>query len=178
MGIVVSLIGAMVIASPAWTESSSGIASNALLGNLLAASAAVTAGIYYTIGRHLRGRYGIWAYVGLAYSACAVTLVAAALLTGTALTPQPPRELAIFAGLALGPMLLGHTGMNWALKYLPAYVVNLTVLGEPIGATLLGAMIPAIAQVPSLITIIGGVVVLTGVVVAVTGRPRVESAQN
>ena len=45
-------------------------------------------------------------------------------------------------------MLLGHTGMNWALKYLPAYVVNLTVLGEPVGATLLGALIPAIAQVP------------------------------
>lgn len=171
-GIAVSLIGAMVIAAPAWTESPGGIASNALLGNLLAASAAVTAGIYYTIGRHLRGRYGVWAYVGLAYSASAVTLVAAALLTGTALTPQPPQELAIFAGLALGPMLLGHTGMNWALKYLPAYIVNLTVLGEPIGATLLGALIPAIAQVPSPMTILGGVVVLTGVVVAVTGGTR------
>lgn len=171
-GIVISLIGAMVIAAPAWGDSGPAVGANAALGNLLAASAAVTAAIYYTIGRHLRVRYGIWAYVGLAYSTCAVTLVIAALITGTTLTPQPPRELAIFAGLALGPMLLGHTGMNWALKYLPAYVVNLTVLGEPIGATLLGALIPAIAQVPSMITIVGGVVVLTGVVIAVTGRPR------
>jgi len=63
-------------------------------------------------------------------------------------------------------MLLGHTGMNWALKFLPAYVVNLTVLGEPIGATILGAVIPAIRQIPSVATLIGGAIVLTGVIIA------------
>jgi drug/metabolite transporter (DMT)-like permease len=63
-------------------------------------------------------------------------------------------------------MLLGHTGMNWALKYLPAYVVNLTVLGEPVGATVLGALIPSIRQIPTIETLAGGVVVLTGVVIA------------
>ncbi|MDO8500234.1 MAG: DMT family transporter [Gemmatimonadaceae bacterium] len=166
IGISIALLGAMLIAAPAWRDSASAGGSNAMLGNMLAASAAVTAGIYYTIGRHLRATYGIWAYVALAYSACAIALFAMAGLTGTPLTPQPPRELAIFAGLAIGPMLLGHTGMNWALKYLPAYVVNLTVLGEPVGATLLGALIPAIAQVPPLATLLGGVVVLAGVLVA------------
>jgi drug/metabolite transporter (DMT)-like permease len=64
-------------------------------------------------------------------------------------------------------MLLGHTGMNWALKYLPAYVVNLVVLGEPVGATLLGAVIPGIRQVPSTTTLIGGAVILTGVLLTV-----------
>jgi drug/metabolite transporter (DMT)-like permease len=63
-------------------------------------------------------------------------------------------------------MLLGHTGLNWALKYMPAYVVNLVVLGEPLGATILGMLIPAIHQIPSLATIIGGVIVLTGVLLA------------
>ena len=88
-----------------------------------------------------------------------------ALFRGVPLAPQPSRELAIFAALALGPMLLGHTGMNWALKFLPAYVVNLTVLGEPIGATLLGALIPAIHQIPSVSTLVGGAVVLGGVII-------------
>jgi len=32
---------------------------------------------------------------------------------------QPPREIAIFAGLALGPMLLGNTGMNWLSNFCP-----------------------------------------------------------
>jgi drug/metabolite transporter (DMT)-like permease len=82
------------------------------------------------------------------------------------LVPQPHRELAIFLGLAVGPMLLGHTGMNWALKYLPAYVVNLTVLGEPVGATLLGMILPGIRQIPSSMTLIGGAIALAGVIVA------------
>ncbi len=66
-------------------------------------------------------------------------------------------------------MLLGHTGMNWALKFLPAYVVNLTVLGEPIGATLLGAILPGIRQIPPAITIVGGAIVLAGVVIVAHG---------
>lgn len=168
-GIAIAIAGAMIIAAPAWQESGATIRSGALLGNVLAISAAVTAAIYYSIGRHLRHSYGIWSYVGLAYSACAISLVVMAALTHTPLTPQPARELSIFAGLALGPMLLGHTGMNWALKYLPAYVVNLVVLGEPVGATILGALIPGIAQVPSIATLIGGAIVLTGVIIAARG---------
>jgi drug/metabolite transporter (DMT)-like permease len=86
------------------------------------------------------------------------------------LVPQPPRELAIFVALAVGPMLLGHTGMNYALKYLPAYVVSLTVLGEPVGATLLGAVLPGIRQIPSVITLAGGGIALVGVIIASRSR--------
>ncbi len=165
-GIGIAIVGACIIALPAWSEHDSSGSSGALLGNLLALSAAVTAAVYYCIGRHLRARLGLWAYVSLAYFACAVTLVAAAMISHLSLYPQPPREMAIFAALAIGPMLLGHTGMNWALKYLPAYVVNLTTLGEPVGATLLGALIPGIHQIPSLMTMIGGAVALFGVIIA------------
>ena len=63
-------------------------------------------------------------------------------------------------------MLLGHTGMNWALGHLPAYVVNLTTLGEPIGATLLAALLPGIAEVPGPGTLVGGVMVLGGILFA------------
>ena len=68
-----------------------------------------------------------------------VVLLLLVAMTHAPLSSQPSRELAIFAALALGPMLLGHTGLNWALKHSPAYVVNLTLLGEPIGASLIAA---------------------------------------
>jgi drug/metabolite transporter (DMT)-like permease len=165
-GIVVAIVGALIIAAPDFAGGASPAGNAPLLGNLLAISAALTAALYYTIGRKLRASLGIWAYVAIVYASAFVTLLLIASLRGTPMTPQPPRELAIFAGLALGPMLIGHTGMNWALKFLPAYVVNLTVLGEPVGATLLGALIPAIRQIPSLETLIGGAVVLAGVIVA------------
>jgi drug/metabolite transporter (DMT)-like permease len=178
LGIAVALVGAMIIAAPAWQESNATRMSGALLGNLLAMSAAVTAAIYYSIGRHLRHNYGVWSYVGLAYTACALTLVVMARLTHLPLSPQPPREIAIFAALAVGPMLLGHTGMNWALKYMPAYVVNLIVLGEPVGATILGAVIPGIEQVPSLVTVVGGAIVLAGVVIAAHGVVSTSRAES
>jgi drug/metabolite transporter (DMT)-like permease len=63
-------------------------------------------------------------------------------------------------------MLLGHTGMNWALRFLPAYVVNLTVLGEPVGATALAAVIPGIGELPSLATLAGGALILGGAISA------------
>jgi len=166
VGIAIAISGALIIAAPDLAGGIAPAGNRPLLGNLLAASAAVTAGLYYTIGRRLRMGLGLWAYVGIVYAAAFVTLLGIALLGGLPLAPQPPREIAIFAGLALGPMLLGHTGMNWALKLLPAYVVNLTVLGEPVGATLLGALIPSIRQIPTAATFVGGAIVLAGVVIA------------
>ena len=165
-GIAIAILGAMIIAAPDFRGGLAPSGNAPLLGNLLAISSALTAGVYYSIGRSLRQSFGVWAYVGIVYSTAFATLFAVARFRGLALAPQPPRELAIFAGLALGPMLLGHTGMNWALKYLPAYVVNLTVLGEPVGATLLGALLPSIRQIPTVATLIGGVIVLGGVIIA------------
>jgi drug/metabolite transporter (DMT)-like permease len=172
VGIAVAILGALVIAAQDLQAGTAPGGNAPLLGNLLAMSAAVTAAIYYTIGRSLRKSLGVWAYVGIVYSAAFVTLSIIAISRGVTLAPQPSREIAIFAGLALGPMLLGHTGMNWALKFLPAYVVNLTVLGEPVGATLLGALIPSIRQIPTAATLVGGAIVLGGVIVAAEGAAR------
>jgi len=177
VGISLAILGALVVAAPDLKGGMAPSGNAPLLGNLLAASAAVTAAIYYTIGRSLRRSLGIWAYVGIVYSTAFLTLTVIALSRGVALAPQPPRELAIFAGLALGPMLLGHTGMNWALKFLPAYVVNLTVLGEPVGATLLGALIPAIRQIPTVSTLVGGAIVLGGVIIAAGSARAARQAE-
>ena len=171
-GMALAIGGAFVIAAPDLRGGQSLSTNSALLGNVLAVSGAVTASLYYTIGRYARGKLGVWSYVAIAYLAAFLTLVVIGIWRHTPLAPQPAREISIFAGLALGPMLLGHTGMNWALKFVPAYVVNLLVLGEPIGATALGAIIPAIHQVPSPTTLAGGAIVLTGVIIAATAPSR------
>jgi drug/metabolite transporter (DMT)-like permease len=166
IGIALALAGAGVVASEGFLDVVVATGHRPMLGNLLAVAGAVTAAVYYVIGRGLRKTIDLWAYVGVVYGACFLSLLAIAGTLRVPLTPQPMRELAIFAGLALGPMLLGHTGMNYALRYLPAYVVNLTVLGEPIGATLLAALLPGIAEVPTFSTLMGGGLILAGVVLA------------
>jgi drug/metabolite transporter (DMT)-like permease len=100
------------------------------------------------------------------YGSCFVVLLLLAAIGHVPLAPQPPRELALFAGLALGPMLLGHTGLNWALKRSPAYVVNLTLLGEPVGATIIAAFLPGIRELPGIFTVVGGAIVFTGILLA------------
>ncbi len=165
LGIALALAGAGVVAAAGFTDIVAA-GHRPLLGNLLAVVGAITAAVYYVIGRGLRRTIDLWAYVGVVYGACFVALLAIAAIWRVPLTPQPPRDLAIFAGLAIGPMLLGHTGMNYALRYLPAYVVNLTVLGEPVGATLLAAVIPGIAEVPTASTLVGGGLILGGVILA------------
>jgi drug/metabolite transporter (DMT)-like permease len=166
-GIAVAMIGAFVVALPDLLATSSAVARpRAVLGDLLALVGAVTAATYFVAGRRLRGTLELWAYVGLVYGSCFVALVVLAALTGAPMAPQPSRELALFAGLALGPMLLGHTGLNWALKRSPAYVVNLTLLGEPVGATLIAAFLPGIREVPAPLTFVGGAIVFIGILLA------------
>ena len=70
----------------------------------------------------------------------------------------------------------GHTGMNWALRHLPAHVVNLTVLGEPVGASLLAMVIPAIGERPDGWTVAGGGLILTGAIWAMSGAESGGSA--
>jgi drug/metabolite transporter (DMT)-like permease len=180
-GIALAVFGACIVG---WGDfggslSPAGNSHTTLLGDGLALFGGIAAAIYYVAGRRLRATLDLWPYVALIYSVCFLTLLAIALATSTPLLPQPPRELAIFAGLALGPMLLGHTGLNWALKYLPAYLVVLTVLGEPIGATLLAAVLPGIREIPSTATLIGGVLLLAGISVAAVSQaapqPTIDS---
>jgi len=172
-GIGVAMLGALIVVLPdllgAGRDSFGG---RAALGDALALAGAVTAAVYYVVGRRLRASLDLWAYVGLVYAACFVTLVVLAFALRVPLWPYPPREIGLFALLALGPMLLGHTALNWALKHLRAYQVNVVLLGEPIGATLLAAMLPGIRERPSALMVFGGVLVLSGIVLAERTRQR------
>lgn len=174
MGIGVAMLGAFVVLLPdfAGSAASAGTVAGraALLGDALAVVGAVTAAVYFVAGRRVRATLDLWPYVALVYGSCLVALLIFAAAVHAPVWPQPPRELAIFAGLALGPMLLGHTGLNWALRYLPAYAVNVTLLGEPVGATILAAILPGIRELPGAATLAGGALVLTGIYLTVRRR--------
>jgi drug/metabolite transporter (DMT)-like permease len=178
-GIAIAMLGALVVALPDLAAQSGGTSGRALFGDGLALAGAAAAACYVVAGRRLRSTLDLWAYVGIVYGTCFVVLIGLAAIVHAKVLGQPPRELEIFAALAVGPMLLGHTGLNWALKYLPAYVVNLTLLGEPVGATVLAAALPGIRELPNVATLIGGVMILAGIYVtarAQKGSTRTHAA--
>jgi drug/metabolite transporter (DMT)-like permease len=164
-GIVVAILGAVVLGFGAF-----GLGGRALLGDALALGAGVMAAGYFSIGRSLRKKLDLWAYTGMVYGSAAALLLVAVLLSPEApLTGYPPRDWWIFLALAAGPMMVGHTGINYALRYFPAYVANLASLGEPVGATLIAWALPAIAEVPPPQTLLGGLLILTGIALGTLG---------
>ena len=165
-GILVAMCGALIALWPDLGGGGFSAAPRALLGDALALIGAATAAIYYVIGRRLRTRLDLWAYVGLVYGVCFLTLLALALALSVPLGPYPEREYLIFAGLALGPMFLGHTALNWALKHARAYQVNVVLLGEPVGAMLLAALLPGIREIPTIFTVAGAILILGGILLA------------
>lgn len=168
MGILVAILGAVVIGFGAF-----GIGGRALLGDALALSAAVMAAGYFSIGRSLRQKLDLWAYVFIVYGAAAVVLLAAVLTSPSVpLTGYPAQDWVVFLALAAGPMMLGHTGINYALRYFPAYVANLASLGEPVGATLIAWALPAIAETPPPQTLLGGTLILAGIALGTLGPNR------
>ena len=139
-----------------------------LYGNALALSGAVAAAAYVLAGRSLRQRISLIPYVTVVYGVCVVVLLAFVLAVGHPLTGYPAREWILFAGLAVGPGLLGHTVLNWALAHLESSVVSVSLLGEPVGATLLAFAL--LSETPTPATIAGGFVVLAGIYVTATAR--------
>jgi drug/metabolite transporter (DMT)-like permease len=167
LGIAVATLGALVVIAPDLLQSGAlSFRGRAAVGDAFAVIGAVTAAGYYTIGRRLRVTLDLWAYAALVYGSCLVALLVIAAVMDVSLGPFPAREYRIFALLALGPMLLGHTGMNWALRHVRAYQVNVVLLGEPIFATLIAAFLPGIRERPTIFTLLGGGVVLIGVLLA------------
>jgi drug/metabolite transporter (DMT)-like permease len=172
IGIAIAVVGAAVIG---WGDFSMG--RDAFLGDLLAIAGAVFASAYYVIGRGVRQRLDLWRYIFVVYGAAAALLFAAAVaLPGVQATGYPRTDWLVFVALAAGPMMLGHTGVNYALRYVPAYVANLALLGEPVGATLIAWLLPAIGEVPDPRVLGGTVLILSGIAVgAIRGAPRYRS---
>lgn len=102
------------------------------------------------------------------YSVCTVVLLGIVLAQGAPLAGYPAREWALFAGLALGPGLFGHTVINWALAHLRSSVVSVSLLGEPVGSTLLAFLL--LSEAPTVFTVGGGAIVLAGIAVTATDQ--------
>lgn len=167
-GIALGVAGAAVIG---WGDFGRG--RDAFLGDLLAIAGAVFVSGYYVIGRGVRRRLDLWLYIFVVYGvAAAVLLFVAAILPDVRLTGYPRGDWLVFLALAAGPMMVGHTGVNYALRYVPAYIANLAILGEPVGATILAWLLPAIAEVPGPQTLAGAVLVLAGIAVGAASRGR------
>lgn len=136
----------------------------AFLGDLLALAGAMFAAAYVIIGRKLRVNVTLLTYIFLVYGAAAILLVVLMLFSGGSAFGYPAITYLWFLLLALVPQLLGHSSFNWALKYVSAAYVAITLLGEPIGATILAYFL--LDETPTTMKVFGAILILAGIYIA------------
>ena len=140
------------------------IQGKAFFGNFLALAGAWAVAGYLLIGRRLRAGMTLIPYISVVYGSAAISLLVALLPAGQSPIGYPRAVYGWILLLALVPQLIGHTTYNWALRYLPAALVSITTLAEPIGSAILAYFF--LDEKPTLLIILGGLLILTGIFLA------------
>jgi drug/metabolite transporter (DMT)-like permease len=172
LGMLLALLGGIIIAisdSCTW-QAGAGITcpsfalmiqGRSMLGNFLALAGALAVTGYLLIGRHLRARMSLIPYIFVVYGMAALVLIFIMLIARQSPFGYSQITYVWLFLLALIPQIIGHSTYNWALRFMPATLVAVTTLGEPVGSTLLAYFI--IHESPSLIEICGSVFILAGI---------------
>jgi drug/metabolite transporter (DMT)-like permease len=136
----------------------------AIKGDFLAVLGAISGAAYLLIGRRLRGKIALLSYVSVAYGFAAIVLMGIVLIMGLEITGYPSDTYLWFLLLALVPQIIGHSTINWALRYLPAAFVSVTLLGEPVASTIWAYLF--LGETPSGLMFVGAIFVLLGIGIA------------
>ena len=163
--ILLSVFGATIIG---WGDISVG--GHALWGDVLALMGSICAAFYLLLGRNLRRRVSLLSYIVLCYGSAAVFLWTAVLLSGQRITGFSTATWGAFGGMALFSQLVGHTSYNWALKWVRTSTVAVSLLGEPIGASILAYLFFGEALTGSIF--LGGGLILAAIYLAGRGEAK------
>ena len=135
-GIILSIAGTLVICFHDLT-----LSKTSLLGDVLALLGAIFAAGYLLLGSRLRRQGDLFSYIFPVYGVSALLLILSSLAFRVPFTGYSTVTYFFFLVLAIVPQLIGHSSFNWALRYLPASLVALVILGEPVLSTIFAWLI-------------------------------------
>ncbi len=166
LGMMIALVGGALIG---WGEPTSAAASQPLLGNGLALAAAWAVSLYFLWSQHAQAiGLQIHHYALIAYSTAALILLPLPWLLGVPYGGWPKQLYLAIVLLALIPQLIGHTSLNWGVRWLSPTWVTLLVLAEPLAASLFALLL--FGEVPAISVLVGGGIVLTGLTISLWPR--------
>ncbi len=148
-----------------------------LLGDALALLGAIAASAYLLLGRAAQRRgLSLQAYVGVAYSVAALTILPLPFLFGLSYSNYSLETFFWILLLALAPQLVGHTSINYAVKHLDPTIVATTILLEPVGSSLFALIL--FREVPAGLTLLGAFILLSGVALTVRYSRSAASTES
>lgn len=130
-------------------------------GNFFALLGAFSAAGYMIAGRFLREKLSTISYISLVYSIAAVFLVFISIYLHAPLFRVNISGAVLLLLIALIPQVVGHSLINAALGSLPAALVSIAIMGEPVGSTVLALIF--LHEAPSAAEWVGFIVILVGI---------------
>jgi drug/metabolite transporter (DMT)-like permease len=162
---VFAVIGSVIIS---WGDFK--ISGSALYGDMLALIACALITAYLLFGQTVRKRLSLITYTFVVYSISTITLLVYVLIKGEALIGYGENEWILFCLLAIIPNLLGHSFLNWALKWLSTSTISMAILFEPVGATILAYYL--LEESVLWTQIFGGLIVIYGITLFVVDNRK------
>jgi drug/metabolite transporter (DMT)-like permease len=159
LGIVLSVLGSGLI-----SYGDISLSKEALIGDGFALLGAIAASGYLLVGREMRKNQDLLSYIFPVYSTAGLILILFSLIFQEPFFGYSSSTYLFLFLLALIPQLIGHTTFNWALKYLPVSMVAITILGEPIGSTILAYLI--LGEGLTTWKVFGGILIFAGILIA------------
>lgn len=148
---------------------------NNLAGNLLSLFGALMAAVYMMAGRKMRKVMSTTTYTLIVYLIASIVLLIFCFVIKLPLNGYNPTSYIWLLLLAIIPQLFGHSVINWVLGILPASIVSIALLGEPVGSSILAWII--IGEVPSWVEIIGGGFIILGISLSMI-NPKQENPNH
>lgn len=173
LGLVIAMVGGTVIGlsdTCTWDnglecpELGQAMRGRAMWGNFLALAGAWTVSGYLIIGRKLRARMSLIPYIFLVYGMSALALIIMMLAAGQSPFGYAPSTYGWIFLLAAFPQLIGHSTYNWVLRYIPATLVAIVTLIEPIASAILAYFV--LREAPTRGVLFGGLLILIGIYLA------------
>lgn len=151
----ISFIGVVLVG---WGDI--GLSRSAIIGDLLSFLCVVAVVCYLLIGQNAVKKISHWIYSFCVFLFAGFSLMVFNLMAGVPMIGYPPREWGIFLLLAIFPTI-AHIIYNWLLNYVDSTTISMSILGEPVGATILAAIL--LGERVTVWQLVGGMLVLVGV---------------
>ena len=165
LSILISVVGATLIGI-----GNIHIGGKAFLGDTLALAGGICASLYLLLGRNLRRKLSLLSYVFICYGSAAVLLWITVLILNLKVCGFSSETLTALWASALIPQLIGHTSYNWALKWFSASLISISLLGEPIGSTLLAYVL--FDETLTLQKAVGGVLIMIAIYLSAVSEKK------
>lgn len=157
-----------------------GLSAQAIRGDILSFLCVIAVVGYLFIGQNAVKKVSHWIYSFCVFLSAAVFLTIFNLATVQEFFAYPAKEWGVFALLAIVPTL-SHIINNWLLNYVNATTISMSILGEPVGASLLAVWL--LGEHMTVLQLVGGVLVLAGMSIFLirqssAARPALERSSD